>query len=207
MPLIRTEFVPGALNTVYTSPSGMTDLRTGQPYYAGGLVVGGYADLTEQEAQAVGPSLHYGRYRFVQVDSGATSTYLVTGAIGLMASVAKGPNVITSYDKGLGLQSSVSPLRPVVFLCTITAAQVTAGAYVFVQEGGDATVIGKTGGVTNASPLIGDVINSIANGFADDAASPGTLVYQSIGYALTPPNHGAAGGTFRVLLDLPAIQG
>src|SRR5271157_1145733 len=201
MPLIRNEFVPGALTTVYTSPSGMTDLRTGQPYYAGGLVVGGYAALTEAEAQAVGPSLHYGQYRFVQIDSGATYSYIVTGAIGLMASVAKGPNVITSYDKGLGLQSNISPIRQVVFLCGLTAAQVSADAYVFVQEAGDATVNGKTSGVTNATPLIGDVINSIANGFADDAASPGTLVPQTLGYALTPANHGASSGTFRVLLD------
>lgn len=208
MSLQRNEFLPQDMVTVYPSPSGLTDTRTGYPYNFGGLQVGGYFDLTEQEAQLYGRSqLHEGRYRFVQIDSGATAAYIVQGSIGLMASLAKGVNVITSYDKGLGLQSNTSPIRPVVFLATITAAQVTAGAYVFVQEQGDATVIGKSGGVTNATPLIGDVINSIANGFVDDLASPGTFVPTTIGYALTPPNHGAAGGTFRVLLDLPTIQG
>jgi hypothetical protein len=202
MPLIRNDFIPQSMTTVYTSPSGMTDLRTNLPYYAGGLVVGGYFDLTEAEAQAVGPSLHYGRYRFVQVDSGATASNIKTGTIGLMKSLAQGPNFITSYD--LGLNGSV---RPVVFLAPLTATQVAAGAWVFVQELGDATVLGKTGGVTNATPAVGDVINSIAGGLAEDLATPGSIVPTTIGEALTLPSHTAT-ATFRVLLDnVPVIQG
>jgi uncharacterized protein RhaS with RHS repeats len=208
MPLQRNEFLPQDMVQVYTSSSGMVDTRTGYPYPWGGLIVGGYFDLTEQEAQLYGRSqLHWGRYRFVQIDSGATAAYIVQGSVGLMASVAKGPNIVTSYDKGLGLQGNVSPLRPVIFLAAVTAAQVLAGAYVFIQERGYATCIGKSGGVTNTTPLIGDVINSIANGFCDDAASPGSIVPQTIGYALTPPNHGASGGTFGVWLDLASVEG
>jgi hypothetical protein len=208
MPLQWNEFLPQDLVAVYNSPSGLLDTRTGYPYYAGGLIVGGYFDLTEAEAQAYGrQQLHSGRYRFVQIDSGATAAYIVRVSIGLMASLAKGVNVITSYDASFFIKSSISPVRPVVFLATITAAQVTAGAYVFVQEAGDATVIGKSGGVTNASPLVGDVINSIANGFTDDLASPGSIVATTIGFALSPANHGAAGGTYRVLLDIPLVQG
>jgi hypothetical protein len=202
MPLIRNEFIPQSMTTVYTSPSGMTDLRTGLPYYAGGLVVGGYFDLTEAEAQAVGPSLHWGRYRFVQVDSGATASNIKTGTIGLMKSLAQGPNFITSYDLGLN-----AAIRPVVFLAPLTSTQVAAGVWAFVQELGDATVLGKTSGVTNASPAVGDIINSIAGGLAEDLATPGSIVPTSIGTALTAPSHTAT-ATFRVLLDsVPIIQG
>ena len=210
MPLQRNEFLPQDLVTVYTSPSGMIDTRTGYPYYMGGLIVGGYFDLTEQEAQSYGRNqLHSGRYRFVQIDSSATASNIVQGSIGLMKAVASGAtaysggvNIITSYDKGLN-----AAVRPVVFLAALTAAQVLAGAYVFVQELGDATVLGKSGGVTNATPAAGDVINSIANGFVDDLATPGSVIPTTIGVALTAPSHGAT-STFRVLLDgCPTLQG
>lgn len=202
MPLQRNEFMPQDMVAVYNSPSGLTDTRTGYPYMMGGLLVGGYFDLTEQEAQLYGrQQLHEGRYRFVQVDSGATAANIVQGSIGLMQSVAKGVNVITSYDKGLN-----NAIRPVVFLAAITAAQVSAGAYVFIQEQGDASVLGKTGGVTNAAPAAGDVINSIANGFVDDLASPGSPVLTTLGLALTAPSHTAT-ALFRILLDEPIIQG
>lgn len=202
MPLQRNEFMPQDMVAVYNSPSGLTDTRTGYPYNFGGLIVGGYFDLTEQEAQLYGrQQLHEGRYRFVQVDSGATASNIVQGSIGLMQSVAKGVNVITSYDKGLN-----NAIRPVVFLAAITAAQVLAGAYVFIQEQGDASVLGKTGGVTNAAPAAGDVINSIANGFVDDLASPGSPVLTTLGLALTAPSHTTT-ALFRILLDEPIIQG
>jgi hypothetical protein len=202
MPLQRNEFLPQDMITVYNSPSGLSDTRTGYPYYMGGLIVGGYFDLTEQEAQMYGRNqLHEGRYRFVQIDSGATAANIVQGSIGLMQSLAKGVNVITSYDKGLN-----NAIRPVVFLAAITAAQVLAGAYVFIQEQGDASVLSKVGGVTNAATAAGDVINSVANGFVDDLASPGTPVLTTIGLALTPPSH-TASALFRCLIDLPIIQG
>jgi hypothetical protein len=209
VPLQRNEFLPQDLVTVYTSPSGLIDTRTGYPYQMGGLIVGGYFDLTEFEAQNYGRNqLHSGRYRFVQIDSGATAANIVLGSIGLMKAIASGQpnytggvNIITSYDKGLA-----GNVRPVVFLAPITAAQVTAGAWVFVQEEGDATVLSAAGGVTNATPAVGDVINSVAGGLAQDLASPGSIIPTSIGYALSAPSH-TVQGTFRVLLDLPVIQG
>lgn len=202
MPLQRNEFMPQDLVAVYNSPSGLIDTRTGYPYQMGGLIVGGYFDLTEAEAQQYGrQQLHEGRYRFVQIDSGATASNIKQGTIGLMKSLALGVNVVTSYDQGLN-----AAIRPVVFLATVTAAQVTAGAYVFIQEQGDATVLGKTNGVTNASPAVGDIINSIAGGLAEDLATPGTVAPTTIGYALTAPNHSAT-ATFRVLFDAPLVQG
>jgi hypothetical protein len=205
MPLQRNEFLPQDLIQVYTSPSGMTDIRTGQPYQAGGLMPGVYFDLTEQEAQNVGRNvLHTGRYRFVQVDSGATYSNIKKGTIGLMAPVPYDVNRVTSYDKGPGLLSNVSGLRPVVFLAPLTAAQISAGAWVFVEEGGVANVLAGTS-ITNSSKAIGDVINSVANGLVDDPTSQ-TIVPATIGYAMDLPVIGAL-GTFRVLLDLAPVQG
>ena len=200
MPLQRNEFIPQSMTTVYTSPSGMTDIRTGQPYRAGGLYPNVYFDLTEKEAQAYGPNLHSGRYRFVQIDSTATASNLVLGSIALMKTFAQGLNFITSYDLGL------SPaLRQVVMLQTLTSAQVLAGAWVFVQELGIATVQGKTGGVTNASPAVGDVINVISPGTVDDLATPGTVVSTTVGFAVSAPNHTGT-ATFLAELALPVLQ-
>lgn len=202
-PLQRNEFMPQDMVAIYTSPSGLTDTRTGYPYQMGGLLVGGYFDLTEAEAQTYGRSqLHEGRYRFVQIDSSANAANIVQGSIGLLKTLALGVNVITSYDKGLS-----GAIRPVVFLNAPTATQVAAGVWVFVQELGDATVLGKSGGVSNATPAVGDVINSIANGFVDDLATPGSVVPTSIGVALTAPSHTAT-ATFRCFLDsVPVVQG
>jgi hypothetical protein len=202
MPLQRDLPVWLSLTSIYTSPSGLTDPRTGGAYRAGGLYPGIYFDLTTSEAQAVGSSsLYEGRYRFVQVDSTATAANIKTGAIGLMKTLALGVNFITSYDLGLN-----GAIRPVVFLNTPTATQVAAGAWVFVQELGIATVLGKTSGVTNASPAVGDVINSIALGQCDDLATPGSIVPTTIGLALTAPSHTQT-STFQVLLEnVPIVQ-
>jgi len=73
-------------NANFTSPTGLTDLRTGQPFQAGGLGLGDYFDATEQEANsasyAVNGLLHSGRYRLVAVDSNATAANVKTGTVG-----------------------------------------------------------------------------------------------------------------------------
>jgi len=189
------------MTTIYTSPSGLTDPRTGQPYRAGGNYVGIYMDLTEKEAQAQSTNLHEGRYRFVQVDSGATAANINTGTIGLMKSFALGVNFITSYDLGLAVG-----LRPVVFLNSPTATQVAAGVWLWVQELGIATVAGKTSGVTNASPAVGDIINSIATGLVDDLATPGSIIPATIGRAASVPSHTATASFLVLLQDVPIVQ-
>ena len=70
-------------NANFTSPTALTDLRTGQPFAAGGLNVGDYFDATEAEANSasygVNGLLHSGRYRFVLVSSAATAANVKTG--------------------------------------------------------------------------------------------------------------------------------
>lgn len=73
-------------NCNFQTQSGITDPRTLQDFPAGGLNVGDYFDATEQEANEASylanGLLHWGRYRLVKVDSGATVAHVRTGTIG-----------------------------------------------------------------------------------------------------------------------------
>ena len=113
MPRQRNAFIPQSLLTVYTSTSGMTDLRTGLPYRSGGGMRGISLDLTEDEAQAQSSNLHTGTYRYVQIDTSATAANIKRGSVGLMLSTASGNgiNKVTSFDAGL-----TTGARPVIFL-------------------------------------------------------------------------------------------
>lgn len=179
-----------------TSPSGMTDLRTGQALMAGGLNLGDYFDLTEAEANQLSytttGTLHSGRYRRVQVDSGATSSNVKTGTIGLM--VAGGQpqiNLVTSYDKG------IVGAHPVIFLNTVTP-----GNYCFVQELGIAAILmGAT--IQKAAPATGDMISSTTLGVGQDLTLQ-EYVPVTVGIALSPPSPNTLCLT---QLILPTLQG
>lgn len=202
MPLQRNDFVAQSLNTVYAASSQMIDPRTNLPYRQGGSYTGVYFDLTEDEAQSYGTALHEGRYRFVKIDSGATTANIVQGSIGLLASVSQGVNVVTSFDKGVAVG-----LRPVVFLNAPTSAQVLAGTcHVFVQELGRASVLLKSG--SNGSP--GDIVVA-ASGDAGLVTAPSqstnityALLRTIIGKAWTSP---LSGQLCTVELITPTEQG
>jgi hypothetical protein len=193
MPYLATLPTWLALNAAnFSSPTGLTDLRTGNPQYGGALNLGDYFDLTEAEANQLSNTatgtLHAGRYRFVRVDSAATAANVKTGTVGLMRSMALGVNVVTSFDQGLG-GGSVIGVRPVVFLNAFTPTN-----YGFIQELGDATVLGA-GSVT--AP-VGTAVGAVAGGLVSQT------VTTPIGRALEA---GSASTLFRVLLDLPVVQG
>lgn len=175
-----------------TSSTGQTDLRTGLALQGGNLVLGDYFDVREAEANQLSDTtvgtLHAGRYRWVQVDSAATAANVKTGTIGLLASLAQGVNVVTSYDKGLG--TATGNLRPVVFLNAIAP-----GDYGFIQELGQASVLAAAGisagaGASIISTTGGEVTN-------------GTTAGRVIGAALETAT---AGDVFQVLLNLPVVQ-
>ncbi len=177
------------------SPSGFSDLRTGAAIYAGGLNLGDYFDLTEAEANQLSyttnGTLHAGRFRRVQVDSGATQAYVKTGAIGLM--VAGGQpnlNLVTSWDKG------IAGAHQVVFLNAITV-----GRYGFVQELGIANVL--CGATLTTAGNTGSLVNSVATGVADVPTNQ-YFVMTSLGIALDPPMPSTK---IRVQLCLPPLQG
>ena len=73
-------------NCNFSSPTGLTDPITGQPYTGGALNLGDYTDVDNQEAASMSyttnGNLFEGRYRFVQVDSSATAANVKTGTVG-----------------------------------------------------------------------------------------------------------------------------
>ena len=75
-------------NANFTSPTAMSDPITGQPYASGGLNLGDYFDATSDEAKiasyTVNGLLFEGRYRYVNVDSGATAANVKTGTVGYL---------------------------------------------------------------------------------------------------------------------------
>lgn len=76
-------------NCNFTSPTGLTDMATGQSFGAGGLNLGDYFTATNEEAAnasfTTNGLLFSGRYRLVQVDSGATAANVKTGTVGYLA--------------------------------------------------------------------------------------------------------------------------
>jgi hypothetical protein len=91
MPLQQALPTWTALNNAnFNSSAPMTDQYTGQPMAGGGLNVGDYFDITTEEASIASDTanglLFPGRYRFVQVDSGATAANVKTGTVGYMRS-------------------------------------------------------------------------------------------------------------------------
>ena len=278
MPLQRNDFLPQNLLTVYPASSGMVDIRTGLPYLAGGLYPGVYFDLTEAEAQNLSVNtLHAGRYRFVQVDTGATAANILAGTVGGMvpgksvqtvviktagsgqtagtytATASSGSATIQYVINAGGTLASVTVtnggsgytttptftiaaggtpgtvgaemaltfnsvtdaahvlgtggLRPCVFLAPLTSAQVTAGSYVFVQESGEAIVLGKTS-LTNGAPAVGDTIVFTTTGVVDDPTQSGSITYAIfptiVGDALDIP---VSTALFKVQLAWPMMQG
>lgn len=274
MALIRYSVGYAGLTAVYTSPTGLTDIRTGLTELGGGMNVGDYVDLTEAEAQSWSPNLHAGRYRFVQLATAATAanikqgtpvgfgtpttvgqvaistlgsgqtagTYLVNssasggttlavaqvviGAGGtitsatlvsagagftstptftvaaggtpgtILAQLALSENFVTSFDASALSLNSVRG----VFLAPVTAAQITAGAFVFIQEQGIATVFVTT--ATNTAPgcTAATVTAGVVTTATETTAHPIGLLGLTLDVA-------AASTLVRVELNLPVRQG
>lgn len=209
-------------NSNDTSASGMADTYTGFPYNAGGLNLGDYFDCTSAEAfRNCKPSvgiLYCGRYRRIQVDSGATASNVKTGTIGVMPSQAAAGidvgniggalpvtmNVVTSFDKSIGGGNKL--VRPVVFLNSITP-----GNFGWVQELGVAGVLGRAA-LTSGSgtAAIGDIItvSGSNDGTVDDLAQGGTLTYTLFSAVLgTSVDIPTQAKVFRLLLsEFPSVQ-
>jgi hypothetical protein len=264
------------LTSVYTSPTGLTDLRTGLPALGGGMNEGDYFDLTVAEAANwVGtPKLNTGRYRFVRLSSlstaanvvqgkpcgiaapttvgqvaiatagsgqtagtyvisssasggtalataqvvvgaagtitsatllqagaGFTSTPTFTVAAGgtpgtILAQMAVSENVVSSFDASAISLNSVRG----VFLGPVTAAQITAGAYVFIQEQGIANVLVTTASQTTVGCAAATVTAGVVSTTTETASHP-------IGFLGLTLDVAAASTLVRVELALPVRQG
>ena len=133
-------------NANFTSPTALTDPDSGQQIAAGGLNLGCYFDVTNGEASnasyAATGILYAGRYRLVQVDSGATSANVKTGTIGFLRT-----------GGGTGAVKTV--------VITVPGTGATTGTYtVAANAGGGGTgaviqVVVSGGAITSATVLNG----------------------------------------------------
>lgn len=96
-PALPTWLSINNVNTPYQSGQG--DAQTGFQYAGGGLNQGDYFDLTNDEAAGASYTtnglLFNGRYRFVQVDSGATAANVKTGTVGYIRSGSTVKSAVT----------------------------------------------------------------------------------------------------------------
>jgi hypothetical protein len=142
-----------ALNNVNSaSQSGQTDPVTNFPYAGGGLNAGDYFDVTNDEALSASYTtngiLYSGRYRYVQVDSGATSSNVKTGTVGYLRAGTSVKSAITTAV-GSGMTNGTY---------TVTGTTATGGGsgailQIVVAGGaisGNPTVI--AGGINYVSP-------------------------------------------------------
>src|SRR5208282_1588622 len=97
MALVRYSVFYNGPFAVYTSSTGLLDIRTLLPELGGGLNLGDFCDLTEAEANSWSQQyagtyqqLHAGRYRFVYIQPASTASTIKQGypcGIGLGQSV------------------------------------------------------------------------------------------------------------------------
>ena len=92
-------------NANFANQSGMSDPVSGEPYNSGGLNLGDYFDVTNDEAASMSYKQNglcfAGRYRLVQVDSGATAANVKTGTVGYVRSGSTVKSVVIT-DAGSG---------------------------------------------------------------------------------------------------------
>ena len=134
-------------NANFTSPTGLSDAYNGQQIAAGGLNLGAYFDATNAEAGQASYTtngiLYAGRYRMVQVDSGATAANVKTGTIGYLRQ--GGGGAVKSVDitnAGTGATAGTY---------TIAATVPTGGGVGAVIQ----VVVGSGGTITSATVLNG----------------------------------------------------
>ena len=195
MPLQPVLPIWGGLNTANSpSATGLVDPVTNQQYNTGGLEVGDYFDMTEKEANMVFNTTvgtcHAGRYRYVQLDSGATAANVKTGTVGyLRAGGAMGrvSNVVISaagtgattgtynISATAGNGGTGATIQVVVSGGAITSAIVTNGGAGYVSAPTFSLTATSTSGGTVAAQL--DSSPNVVTSFDQIAAgtSPGTV--------------------------------
>jgi hypothetical protein len=189
-------------NANFTSPTALTDLRTGQPFAAGGLNLGDYFDATEQEANQASYTtnglLHSGRYRFVQVAAAANTSYVKTGWIGYMAQGSSVQSIsVATQGSGQTLGTYVvtasgggSPTAQATIQVIVTAAN--AITVTLLTPGSGYTSVPTFTLATGGTP--GTVVANMfyTPNIVTDYNTPAAVGLRSIVYlnSITPGNYG-----------------
>jgi hypothetical protein len=158
------------------------------------------ANITLASGVITAVQLTYPGAGFTSVPTWSTSlaAVLSTGSGGVILSRQfASPNFVSSFDSTTADQISVP--RGVA-LCAPTAAQITAGAWVVIQEQGIANVLVTTATATAA----GSVATTVSTGTVTTTTAVTAPVAGFLGYTL---DIAAAATITRVLLALPVQQG
>jgi hypothetical protein len=121
----------------------------------------------------------------------------ISGA-SVLAQMAYNSNLVGSFDVTGSVD--ISTVRAIALLPSITAAQITAGAWIVVQENGIAPVY-----VTTATATVKGSIAASATAGAVTTSAIATPV--ALGYIGQTLDTAAAATVVRVVLGLPPIQG
>lgn len=157
-------------NANESSASGMTDQYTGQPMYGGGLNLGDYFDVTNDEAANASYTtngiLFSGRYRYVMVDSGATAANVKTGTVGYVraGSTVKSVELLTA---GSGQTAGTYTIQ--------ATAGSGGGSGAIIQ-----VVVGSGGTITSVSVVNGGFgyVSVPTFSLASLGGTPGTIAVQ-----------------------------
>ncbi len=193
-------------NCNFPTQSGIQDLRTGQDFPAGGLNRGDYFDATESEANTASYGtnglLHSGRYRLVQLDSGATAANVKTGTVGYLRAGGSVQGVVIT-NAGTGATAGTYTISATVGSGggsgavisvvvgsggTITSATVVSGGVNYISVPSfSLTATGTSGGAVAAQ------LNSTPNTVTSyDVAVTEVTVVRPVVFlnAITPGNYG-----------------
>ena len=139
----------------------------------------------------------YAGANMTSVPTFTLSTVLSTGSAGsLVAEQFSSPNFISSFDSS---SAQLSDVRGIA-LTTLTAAQIAAGAFIVIQELGDAPLYVTTATATT----IGSVASAATAAAVTTTTSATAPTLGFIGYTIDTV---AAASLCRVRLRLPVVQG
>ena len=148
MPLQQILPIWGGLNTANSASStGLVDPVTNQQYNTGGLEAGDYFDMTEKEANMVSNTTigtcHAGRYRYVQLDSGANAANVKTGTVGYLRAGGSAGKVTSVVITNAGTGATAG-----TYNISATAGNGGTGATIQVIVGSGGTITSAV--VTNS---------------------------------------------------------
>jgi hypothetical protein len=224
MPLQQALPTWGPLNNVNNgSQSGQTDPLTNFPYAGGGLNLGDYFDLTEQEANQLSYTtngiLHAGRYRYVQVASSATTANVKVGTVGYIQPGTFVQNIVqlaagsgmtvgatATGTTAAGGGTTQATFQVVVLTATTVAITMLTPGVGFTSLP-TATITGTGGTPPTLTVEMGFTVNQVTS--ADIAASSGTMARPIVFLnSITPGNYGFVQelGVATVLATASTIQ-
>jgi hypothetical protein len=155
------------------------------------------ANLTIVSGVITSAQLTYPGANMTSVPTFTLSSVLSSGSNGsVLAAQYISPNFISSFDSSSAQLSTVRG----VSLTTITAAQITAGAWIVIQEEGIAPIL-----VTTATNTAAGCYAAATNGAAVTTTTAATAV--PVGYFADTLDIATASATVRGILRIPVQQG